>query len=66
MPRDNRARTNQLVARERRAFALERNEFRYPSEKRTAAAGATSFPLKAEDPEVRRLIDEALARRRRG
>lgn len=52
------------LAKVRRAIALERVEFKYPSEPRKAAAGATSFPLKAEDPNLRAIIDEALARHR--
>lgn len=51
------------VAKAKRARALERNEFRTPSEPRVAPDGATSAPIKAEDPETRRLIDEAIARR---
>jgi len=50
-------------AKAKRDVALERGEFRYPSEARVAAASPTSFPVKAEDAETRRLIDEALARR---
>lgn len=51
------------LAKAKRAHALERNEFRTPSEPRVAPDGATSAPIKAEDPEVRKMIDEALARR---
>lgn len=50
-------------AKSKRELALARNEFRYPSEPRTAPDSATSFPIKAEDPALRRLIDEAIARR---
>jgi len=53
------------LSRNRRAFALERNEFRLPSEPRISAQGVISAPIKAPDPETRRLIDEALARRDR-
>lgn len=56
---------NLKKAKARRATALERNEFRVPSEPRTAPAGATSFPIKAEDPALRRMIDEAVAKRGR-
>jgi len=45
-------------ARAKHELALERSEFRYPSQPREAAAGATSFPLKVSDPEVDRLIRE--------
>lgn len=51
------------VAKARRQTALERNEFRYPSEPRVPADSATSFPVKAEDPELRKMIDDAIARR---
>lgn len=64
MPRDFKAAENTKRARAKRAAALARTEFRYPSDPRTAPAGATSFPIKAEDPENRRLIDKALARRK--
>lgn len=63
MPRDMRADENRKRAKARRDFALERNEFRYPSEPRIAPDGPTSFPLKADNIDDRRLIDEALARR---
>jgi hypothetical protein len=51
-------------AKARRAGALERMEFRSDSVQREAPAGATSFPLKKEDPELRAMIDAALAKRR--
>lgn len=51
-------------ARARRYVAMSRPEFRTPSEPRVVAASPVSFPVKAEDPELRRMIDEALARRR--
>lgn len=50
-------------AKAKRDTALARTEFRYPSEARIAPSGATSAPIKAEDPETRRLINEALAKR---
>lgn len=56
---------NLKLAKHRRAVALERNEFRLPSAPRIAAAGATSFPLKAEDPKVRAMVDAELALRRK-
>ena len=51
------------MARAKRDKALARGEIRGPTEPRTAAAGPTSFAVKVDDPENRRLIDEALARR---
>lgn len=66
MPRDLRANENQKRARARREGALARAEFRYPSAARTAAAGPTSFPIKAEDPAARAAIDAFLARERGG
>ena len=51
------------VARAKRDKALERNEFRAPSVPREFPSGVTSAPIKVEDMEVRKLIDEALARR---
>lgn len=59
----NRASTNLKIAKERRAVAIQRNEFRYPSVPRHAAAGATSFAIKDADPELRRLVMEYLAKR---
>lgn len=51
------------IQKARRQLALDRPELRQPSEARTSPVGPTSYPIKAEDPETRRLIDEALARR---
>lgn len=64
MPRDLRARENQLRARARRESALKRMEIEAPTSPRRSAAGATSAPVKVEDPALRRLIDAALAKRR--
>jgi hypothetical protein len=64
MPRDFRAAENQKRAKARRQGALERNELRQPSAPRQAAAGATSFAVKAEDPSDRAAIDAFLAARR--
>lgn len=50
------------VARNRRAFAMERNEFRQASTPRASAAGTTSFAVKAADPETERLIREFIGR----
>mgnify|MGYP001562615510 CR=1 FL=1 len=63
MPRDMSARDNERRARAKRQAALERIEFKYPSAPRRSAAGVTSLAIKAEDPAIRRMIDEALARR---
>lgn len=52
-----------LIARERRQRALNRTELRYASEPRRPASGSTSFPVKVVDPDVQRMIDEALAKR---
>lgn len=46
----------------KRERALERAELRQPSEPR-APVGLTSFPIKVEDPETRKMIDSALAER---
>jgi hypothetical protein len=66
MPRDLRAAENQKRARARREGALARAEFKYPSAPRTAPAGATSFPVKAEDPATRAAIDAFLSTKRGG
>lgn len=50
-------------AKAKRDMALERGEFRYPSALRAPAAGATSFSIKADDPETARLVAEYLAKR---
>lgn len=63
MPRDYRASENQKKAKARRSHALARNELRQPTVPRVAAAGATSAPVKAADPETDRLVAEFLARR---
>ena len=65
MPRDYRPKEAEKKAKARRHFALARLELRGPSEPRTAPTGATSFPVKAMDPETQRLIDEALKRKGR-
>lgn len=62
MPRNITHRENKMRATAKRDSALARNEFRYPSEPRKAAASATSFPVKAVDPTARALIDEFLAK----
>lgn len=63
MPRNMRRDESQRRSKAKRDAALARTEFAYPSSPRVAAAGPTSFALKADDPNDRRLIDEALAKR---
>jgi hypothetical protein len=53
-------------AKAKRDKALERGEFRAPSEARVAPSGATSFPIKAEDEAIRALIDAKLAAMAKG
>lgn len=48
-----------------RADALDRLEFRYPSQPRAPAASPVSLAVKVVDSETRRIIDEALRSRRR-
>ena len=52
-----------FILKARRQLALDRPELRQPSVARASPAGPTSYPIKAEDQELRALIDEALARR---
>jgi hypothetical protein len=61
MPRATKA--DPRLARLRRDTALLRAELRGPSEARVSPAGLTSFPIKAEDPETKRMVEEFLARR---
>ena len=63
MTRNHRAKEILKIAKAKRASALERTEFRYPSEARVSAAGATSFPVKAIDDETARLIAEYVDKR---
>lgn len=63
MPRDFRASENTRRAKARRQAAIERPEILQPTTPRRPATGPTSMAVKAEDPETRRLIDEAIARR---
>ena len=63
MPRDNRANQNEKRAKGRRAAAIARVELGQPTVPRESASGATSMAIKAEDPKVRAMIDDALARR---
>lgn len=52
-------------AKAKREAALARPEIMLSTEGRQSAAGPVSFPVKVDDPENRRLIEEALARRRK-
>ena len=62
MPRDHSAAENTRMAKAKRQAALNRNELRQPSVPRVSASGPTSAPVKAEDPETRKMIDAALAK----
>ena len=63
MPRNHKAKEILRIAKAKRRSALERNEFKYPSEARVSADGATSFPIKAVDDETARLIAEYVDKR---
>lgn len=63
MPRDLKSWENKRRSKAKREAALARIEFAYPSAPRSPAAGPTSFAIKADDPDDRRLIEEALAKR---
>jgi len=64
MPRNHKAKEILRIAKAKRQSALERNEFKYPSEARVSAAGATSFSIKDVDPATSQLIADFLAKRR--
>lgn len=64
MPRRRTFSEKQREMRALRAAALARPELRVPAAPRVSATGVTSAPLKVTDEETRRLVDEALARRR--
>ena len=64
MPRNLKRGESIRIAKGKRDTALKREELRGPSEPRVSAAGPTSMAVKLEDPETRRIIDEALAKRR--
>jgi hypothetical protein len=55
--------TDPRIARVRRDIALARAEIRGPSEPRVSPVGLTSFPIKVEDPETKRMVAEFIARR---
>lgn len=50
-------------AKAKRTLALQRSELRAAPVPHKSAAGATSAPIKCEDPEIRKMIDDALAAR---
>ena len=55
------AKLNSKMARAKRDLALERGEFRLPSEPRTAPTSPTSFPVKIGDKNAERLVAEFLS-----
>lgn len=63
MPRNFKAGETMKRAKARRQSALDRTELRGDPTPRVAAASPMSMGVKTVDPETRRLIDEALARR---
>ena len=63
MPRNHKANEVMRIAKAKRNTALERLEFRYPSEARVSASGATSFAVKTVDDETARLIAEYVDKR---
>ncbi len=64
MPRDFRAYENAKMAKAKRQAALARPEMLLPSTPRVSAAGATSFAVKAADPELHRMIEDFKAKER--
>jgi hypothetical protein len=64
MPRNHKANEVMRIAKAKRQSALERAEFRYPSEARLPAAGVTSFPVKDLDAGTAAMIADFLAKRR--
>lgn len=56
--------TDPRGARARRDKALQRAELRGPSMPHTAPDGPTSAPIKMVDPDIRKMIDDAIAQRR--
>ncbi len=63
MTRHHKAKEILKIAQAKRQSALERNEFKYPSEARVSAASPTSFAVKAADPELSRMVSDFLAKR---
>lgn len=54
------------MIRAKREFALERREIRGASERRAASSSPTGFAVKVVDDETLSMMDEFLARKRRG
>ena len=52
-------------AKAKREFALERSELRGPSTPHVSAAGVTSAPIKAQDPETEDMIAAFLKGKKR-
>lgn len=50
-------------AKAKRSTALARVELGQPTAQRAPAAGVKSMAVKVQDAEIRRIVDEALARR---
>ena len=61
MPRDLKSHERHKQTAARRMHALARLDLREPTSPWEAAAGVTSHAVKAENPELRKLIDDALA-----
>jgi len=66
MPRDLKTHELQKRAAARRSHQLGSIDHREPTAAREAAAGATSFPVKADDPTTRAAIEAFLSRRKEG
>ena len=60
MSRNLKATRNTKIARVRRDAALARPEMLQPSAPRVPAAGITSMAVKVQDPEIRKMIDDAM------
>jgi len=63
MPKRMNAHHKERQSKAKRAAAINRAEFRSPSEPREAPASPTSFPVKKIDMDTRALIDAALKAR---
>lgn len=50
-------------AKLKRSLALARSELRQPTEPRVSASSPTSFPVKAVDPDVTRMVEDFMRRR---
>lgn len=63
MTRTLKAHEREKRAKARRETALARVELREPSSPRSTADGATSFPIKARDPDVAAAVAAFLAKK---